>query len=430
VQRSSETIGAIAAALAKAQAQLVNPEKSLTGTIRLDGGVAERSFRYAPLSSGLDIVRKTLSQHEIATVQTTEIDESAGIVRLSTVLAHASGEWIASDWPVCAISETAAPHRMGAALTYARRYALFTLVGIAGEDDIDAPDLNAPTATAASEPNEPMPARNRRLNGGLTQSSPPRQYAPDRNPSKRGITAIVHPSPVALDAGASGALRDRLAAELKGIGSSDEAATWAHRVLAAKGTLVTADAEQIEAAFQLKLAEFDNANSVDKHRKVKSRKPARRADTPEIDKSELSHPEPRRIRDREHIRYVTKQPCLVCGRTPSDPHHLRFAQHRALGRKVSDEFTVPLCRGHHREVHRCGDEAAWWQKAGMDPAAAARALWLKTHPLPARPRTVSTEGLLAETAADPALGSANAGRSLAARGTDDETNPIPPAAPR
>jgi hypothetical protein len=128
VQRSSETIGAIAAALAKAQAQLVNPEKSLTGTIRLDGSGAERLFRYAPLSSGLDIVRKTLSQHEIATVQTTRIDESAGLVRLSTVLAHASGEWIASDWPVCAISETAEPHRMGAALTYARRYALFTLV--------------------------------------------------------------------------------------------------------------------------------------------------------------------------------------------------------------------------------------------------------------------------------------------------------------
>jgi hypothetical protein len=145
VQRSSETIGAIAAALAKAQAQLVNPEKSLTGTIRSGGSGAERSFRYAPLSSGLDIVRKTLSQHGIATVQTTGIDESAGIVQLSTVLAHASGEWIASDWPVCAISETAAPHRMGAALTYARRYALFTLVGIAGEDDLDAPDLTGPS---------------------------------------------------------------------------------------------------------------------------------------------------------------------------------------------------------------------------------------------------------------------------------------------
>src|SRR5215467_2356635 len=146
MQRSSETIGTIAAALAKAQAQLVNPEKSLVGTIRSEQGTGpERSFRYAPLSSGLDIVRKTLSQHEIATVQTTSIDETAGIVRLSTVLAHASGEWIASDWPVCGIGETTAPHRMGAALTYARRYGLFTLVGIAGEDDLDAPDLLSPT---------------------------------------------------------------------------------------------------------------------------------------------------------------------------------------------------------------------------------------------------------------------------------------------
>src|SRR5215831_2053360 len=162
MQRSSEMIGTIAAALAKAQAQLVNPEKSLVGTIRSDEtGTSERSFRYAPLSSGLDIVRKTLSQHEIATVQTTSIDESVGIVRLSTVLAHASGEWIASDWPVCAVSETAAPHRMGAALTYARRYALFTLVGIAGEDDLDAPDLVAPTASSLAN----APKRDRRTGG-------------------------------------------------------------------------------------------------------------------------------------------------------------------------------------------------------------------------------------------------------------------------
>jgi hypothetical protein len=61
---------------------------------------------------------------------------------------------------------------------------------------------------------------------------------------------------------------------------------------------------------------------------------------------------------------------------------LRFAQAAALGRKVSDEFTVPLCRGHHREVHRCGDEAAWWDKTGIEPTAAARSLWLQSHPLP------------------------------------------------
>ena len=115
------------------------------------------------MSSGLDIGRKTLSQHEIATVQTTSINEVTGIIRLSTVLAHASGEWIASDWPVCAIGETATPHRMGAALTYARRYALFTLVGIAGEDDLDAPDLISPRAPASKEAG---PARNTRNNGG------------------------------------------------------------------------------------------------------------------------------------------------------------------------------------------------------------------------------------------------------------------------
>jgi hypothetical protein len=171
MQRSSETIGTIAAALAKAQAQLVNPEKSLVGTIRSEqGSGSERSFRYAPLSSGLDIVRKTLSQHEIATVQTTSIDETAAIVRLSTVLAHASGEWIASDWPVCPITDTATPHRMGAALTYARRYALFTLVGIAGEDDLDAPDLTTPTAPT-SKLDKPAENKIGNLNGGRAHST-------------------------------------------------------------------------------------------------------------------------------------------------------------------------------------------------------------------------------------------------------------------
>ena len=101
-----------------------------------------------------------------------------------------------------------------------------------------------------------------------------------------------------------------------------------------------------------------------------------------IDKSVLSLPAPRRIRDRDHVRLVAKQPCLICGRRPADPHHLRFAQSRTLGRKVSDEFTVPLCRGHHREIHRCGDEAAWWKKLGVDPIVPARALWLESHPLP------------------------------------------------
>ena len=143
MHRASETIGAIAAALAKAQAELTNPEKSLVATIRSPfPREPERTFRYAPLSSGLDVIRKTLGRYEIAAVQSTEIDREAGLIRLTTILAHASGEWLASDWPVCALADTAAPHRMGAALTYARRYSLFSLVGIAGEDDLDAPDLN------------------------------------------------------------------------------------------------------------------------------------------------------------------------------------------------------------------------------------------------------------------------------------------------
>src|ERR1700719_2388395 len=146
VHRSSDSFAALAAALAKAQAHLVNPEKSLTATIRTGrAGETERTFRYAPLSSGLEIVRKTLSEHEIAVIQTTAIDQASRMLNLTTLLAHSSGEWIASYWPVCSVAEVANPHRMGAALTYARRYALFTLVGIAGEDDLDAPDLIAPT---------------------------------------------------------------------------------------------------------------------------------------------------------------------------------------------------------------------------------------------------------------------------------------------
>ena len=184
MQRSSECIASLAAALAKAQIELVNPEKSLIGTISSDDPRrAERAFRYAPLSSGLDIVRKVLGQHEIATVQTTSVDQTAGIINLTTVLAHASGEWIASDWPVCAVSETATPHRMGAALTYARRYALFTLVGIAGEDDLDAPDLITPTnqtsATAKSAREEIRQGQsNGRLNGGQRDPCSDSSFSP------------------------------------------------------------------------------------------------------------------------------------------------------------------------------------------------------------------------------------------------------------
>jgi hypothetical protein len=371
VQRSSETIGTIAAALAKAQAQLVNPEKSLVGTIRSDqGSGAERSFRYAPLSSGLDIVRKTLSQHEIATVQSTSIDETTGIVRLSTVLAHASGEWISSDWPVCAVAETATPHRMGAALTYARRYALFTLVGIAGEDDLDAPDLIAPTTPA---PKTEAGKTKDRLNGGPNYQN----QGQSRSRQQKGVNSAR-----TLEPNASQVLRDQLIAQLKALNSAEEAADWAHRVLASKNSLVLTHAEQVELAFQLKLSAFmtDRPPVAEQSKALRRRRRGPDRATG-VNKTTLALPVPRRIRDREHVKAVAKQPCLVCGRRPVDAHHLRFAQSPALGRKVSDEFTVPLCRGHHREVHHCGDEAAWWDKTGINPTATARLLWLQTHPL-------------------------------------------------
>src|SRR6201746_1186801 len=141
MHRSSESIAAIATALAKAQTELSNPEKAMVGTVYDSRSDSPQSFRYASLSSGLDIIRKTLGGHQIAIAQTTDIDRTSGSVNLTTVLLHTSGEWISSHWPVCQLSETSAPRRMGAALTYARRYALFTMVGIAGEDDLDAPDL-------------------------------------------------------------------------------------------------------------------------------------------------------------------------------------------------------------------------------------------------------------------------------------------------
>jgi hypothetical protein len=375
MQRSSESIGTIAAALAKAQAQLVNPEKSLVATIRPDGRRgAEQTFRYAPLSSGLDIVRKTLSQHEIATVQTTAIDEATGIVRLSTVLAHASGEWIASDWPVCPIAETDRPQRMGAALTYARRYSLFTLVGIAGEDDLDAPDLIEPNPEI-----EKLGGNGKTAGDGGSQTAPARPTGRGGRANKADSASLQSE----LSAALSASLRTELIRQIEGLSSADGAALWAQRRLVAKNQLSAADAQQVEEAFATKLGFMPAENAKPGEAAATLKKSlAEKTMTPQINKSILGFPEPRRIRDRDHIRHVMKQSCLICGRRPSDPHHLRLAQSRALGRKVSDEFTVPLCRTHHREIHDCGDESSWWRNTGVDPLAAARALWLETHPLP------------------------------------------------
>ncbi len=349
-------IGAIAAALAKAQGELTNPEKSLVATIRSPfPREADRTFRYASLASGLDIVRKSLGQHEIATVQTTAIDQASGQIRLTTLLAHASGEWISSDWPVCPISE--APQRMGAALTYARRYALFALVGIAGEDDLDAPDL-------------PM-SRPR-------QSRTPAEQTPP--PSRRN--GLVHKPKAVLAQEPSAALRDQLVGEIRQLANEDDLALWALRRLPAKNTLTAGDAGAVELAYQAALdaligrpeiaapsPELGLPANGAAHTNASARQPSR---TVSPIRKEL------RRRNKAHLAFVGAQPCLVCQRAPCDAHHLKFAQPRALGRKVSDEFTVPLCREHHHELHRHGNEMAWWANLQIAPLETARELWEAT----------------------------------------------------
>jgi hypothetical protein len=444
MHRSSESIASLAAALAKAQMELTNPEKSLVGTLPATGpDEPGRTFRYASLSSGLDIVRKVLGQHEIATLQTTLIDQDIQTVSLTTVLAHASGEWIASDWPVCTLSQMATPRRMGAALTYARRYALFTLVGIAGEDDLDAPDL-------AGQPNETAP----KTGNGLDRANLNGRGAAATVVENLSAFAKSHkpwtPPKQALAPEASAGLRDRLLGELCGLGSADEVTAWAQHALGAKNTLRDVDAGIVETAFASRMAEIGDegplpspavvgenfaeapvppgradlmaalrasvgalgtANETPQpplsaERRRRKRQPRDQAppitsqlsESPQsevpaqsqlppvnnavawhVDKSALPLGEPRRYRDPIHLEFVGSQACLRCGRQPSDPHHLRFAQPRALGRKVSDEYAVPLCRTHHREAHRHGDEVAWWKSAGIDPVAVAHRLWQHTR---------------------------------------------------
>ena len=387
-QRASKSIGALAAALAKAQIELVNPEKSLVATIREEGRHGrEQTFRYAPLSAGLEITRKVLGQHEIATLQTTSIDQAAGLINLTTMLAHSSGEWIASDWPVCPVGETASPRRMGSALTYARRYALFALVGIAGEDDLDAPDLQSPISEIGAE--------GTKVNGGQLNGGGQRSAKPEVTPRRAETPKAPTGNPV-LGLHASAKLRERLIVEIGELRSGDDAAKWAHQNLSEKNRLRAPDATHVEASFEAKLAKLATLSTQVAHAQERSLAeagdfPAAEPSTPSkpkepvrseaVDKSGLALPEPRRVRDRDHIRSLVQKPCLVCGRRPSDPHHLRFAQSRALSSKVSDQFTVPLCRGHHRELHRYGDEAAWWGRQGIDALSAARLLWLESHPL-------------------------------------------------
>ena len=402
MQRSSTSVGALAAALAKAQAEIANPAKSLTATIvspfPREGG---RTFRYAPLSSGLELVRKCLGQHEIATVQTTAIDRDSGLIRLITTLVHASGEWVSSDWPVCPLSETAASHRLGAALTYARRYALFTMVGIAGEDDLDAPDLVPANGPAASQDVSASPDNG--AAAGAYLQTPQRRARSERS------------RPPTLSANASNELRRRLVLEIEQLEHIESVATWAQQALPLKNQLSRADALALEAAFSAKLSRLGNLQSA----APKDQKENGYGNQSfEIDAGKQTVNvvcKPVRERDREHLKFVASQPCLICGRAPSDPHHIKFAEQLAMGRKVNDRFTVPICRLHHRELHRKGNERAWWEKQEIDPLPAAASLWAKTHAVSSAAINIDGEN------AQPAEinGAGTAGWSQ-----NDETKPI------
>ena len=251
MHRSSKTIGAIAAALAKAQGELTNPEKSLIATIRSPiPREGDRTFRYASLASGLDIVRKCLGQHEIATVQTTTIDQDSGQIRLTTLLAHASG-------------------------------AYQKILNLSGEQ-LDGLSPALPDDSASIE-NRNVPDD------------------PDHPAADRQSTAVTQ-----------------------------ETTT--------------------------------NNGSI----------PARDQQPP-VNVSPLAKTVHKR--NKAHLAFVAAQPCIVCRRSPCDAHHLKFVQPRSLGRKVSDEFTVPLCRDHHQQLHRHGNELAWWANLQVAPIEAARDLW-------------------------------------------------------
>jgi hypothetical protein len=272
----------------------------------------------------------------------------------------------------------AAPHRLGSALTYARRYALFTLVGIAGEDDLDAPDI------PRKEPS-----------------------GPERASPKRGSNGKVH-APPPLDGERSAEVRDCLLQEIAETTGEEALAVWAKRAMPLKNQLTEGDAAAVEAAY---LAQVNGGSE------------ASTAPYPPERGGELSHgpatqatplAKPVRRRSKAHLVFVASQPCLVCHGGACDAHHLKMAQPRSLGRKVSDEFTVPLCRKHHQELHRHGNERAWWQNHQIDPLPVAATLW----------QTTNAYGSIATPMAGEVTGSSGAAKQVGlALGRNDETKP-------
>jgi hypothetical protein len=295
------------------------------------------------------------------------------------------------------------------------------MVGIAGEDDLDAPDLtnDQPTGHKAA----------RDLVAPDSHVVPTPNGATQLRTEKPGTSSIREK----LDDDESAVVRAQLIQEIETV-PEDELQSRAIAILKAKNRLSADDAKLVEESFAARMAlqaalpeslttdevtstptdstpPLPASGSIAAVKSVRARGRPRKveaaaeqsaapsvppnpnnddnppASTPlraeaasaKIDKSQLTIGEVRRHRDKTHLKFVASQPCLVCGRSPADAHHLRFTQPRAMGRKVSDEFTVPLCRTHHRDNHRFGDEAAWWGRQAIDPVGTSRKLWVSTR---------------------------------------------------
>ena len=215
----------------------------------------------------LTVGRNSEFVETIAILQATAIDQAAGVVKLTTTLCHSSGECVGSTWPVCSVEDMASPKRMGAALTYARRYALFTLAGIAGEDDLDAPDLNAPEPAAEVRNTKSRSNNQRKPNGGH------RNLLSKKPADREGKLNSTSADP-ALKQRLSAVLRDQLHNQLNDIDSAEAAAIWARRILPAKNSLCAADARQLEDAFEERLAGLNKARAIALWIKAQARKVA------------------------------------------------------------------------------------------------------------------------------------------------------------
>jgi hypothetical protein len=261
------------------------------------------------------------------------------------------------------------------------------------------------------------PSHPEKMNGHAAAAATPPVAAVGSGSRRKPI-----PSKLVLDADASQVERDRLVGEIAGLASAEVAVEWAGRSLGAKNTLTAEDARAVEAAFRdrMQVLELEASSpnlappgslTAEAQPQPGSASPADPAAPTEVPGLARELPkqrkrqgsrisiegvdgvalvQPRRCRDKHHLRFITVQPCTVCGRQPCEAHHLRFAQPRALGLKVSDEFTVPLCRVHHGELHRVGDEAAWWNKVSIDPIPIALGFWQLTRGI--LPAVIGSQG--------------------------------------